>query len=194
MDLPPDSPFKQPIETIHESGKKAAAIVEDLLTLARRGVAVAEIVNLNDIISQYLASPEFDKLSTFHPRVKIKTNFDPGLLNIRGSSVHLSKTIMNLVSNAAEAMPDGGSLHISTQNQYIDRPVKGYAEVQEGDYAVIDIRDTGIGIPPEDLQDFSFLQMLKKLRYVFLQEDDQTVLVNLIKPSNYLMISPSYFM
>ena len=59
---------------------------------------------------------------------------------------------MNLISNAAEAMPDGGSLHISTQNQYIDRPIKGYDEVQEGDYAVIEIRDTGIGIPPEDLQ------------------------------------------
>jgi signal transduction histidine kinase len=152
MDLPPDSPFKQPIETIQESGKKAAAIVEDLLTLARRGVAVAEIVNLNDIISKYLMSPEFDKLSTFHPGVRIETNFDPGLLYIQGSSVHLSKTIMNLVSNAAEAMPGGGSLHISTQNQYIDRPIKGYDEVQEGDYAVIEIRDTGIGIPPEDLR------------------------------------------
>ena len=51
-----------------------------------------------------------------------------------GSPVHLSKTIMNLVSNAAEAMPSGGKIIISTENKYIDMPLRGYDEVKEGDF------------------------------------------------------------
>jgi len=69
MDLPQDNPLRKPIETIQESGKKAAAIVDDLLTMARRGVTVSEVVNLNDVISNYLISPELEKLKAFHPLV-----------------------------------------------------------------------------------------------------------------------------
>jgi PAS domain S-box-containing protein len=151
MDLPQDHPLRKPIETIQDSGKKAAAIVEDLLTMARRGVIVSEVVNLNDIISNYLISPEFEKLKAFHPLVDYETDFDSELMNISGSFVHLFKTIMNLVSNAAEAMSDGGLLTISTKNQYIDQPVRGYDEVQKGDYVLLKVSDTGIGISSEDL-------------------------------------------
>ena len=151
MDLPQDDPLRGPIETIQDSGKKAAAIVDDLLTMARRGVTVSEVVNLNDVISNYMISPEFEKLKAYHPLVTFETAFDSELLNIKGSSVHLFKTIMNLVSNAAEAMSDGGRLTISTRNQYIDQPVRGYDEVQEGDYILLEVSDTGTGISPEDL-------------------------------------------
>ena len=151
MDLPQDSPLRKPIETIQESGKKAAAIVDDLLTMARRGVTVSEVVNLNDIISNYIVSPAFEKLKAFHPAVKFETKFCSELMNIQGSSIHLFKTIMNLVSNAAEAMSDGGSLTISTKNQYIDQPIRGYNEVQKGDYVLLVVSDTGTGIAPEDI-------------------------------------------
>lgn len=57
MDLPQHSPLRKPILTIQKSGEKATAIVQDLLTLARRGVSVTELVNLNQIISEYLKSP-----------------------------------------------------------------------------------------------------------------------------------------
>ena len=132
LDLPADSPLRRPIETIQESGKKAAAIVQDLLTLARRGVSVSEVVNLNEVIREYLTSPEFQRMKSFHPLVTITTRLDPELLNILGSPVHLSKTIMNLVSNAAEAMPEGGEILVTSHNTYLDRPVSGYAEVREG--------------------------------------------------------------
>jgi len=119
--------------------------------LARRGVAITEVVNLNDIISDFLGAPEYDKLKTFHPGVEFKMNLAPDLLNILGSPVRLSKTVMNLVSNAAEAIPDGGEIFISTANLYIDRPVRGYEDGQEGDYILLSVVDSGIGISPDDL-------------------------------------------
>ena len=151
LDLPESSPMRDSIKTIQESGKKAAAIVQDLLTLARRGVQASEIVNLNDVISEYLISPEFNKLKTFHPLVEIETCFDSSLLNILGSPVHLSKTVMNLISNAAEATAEGGTIKLSTENVYIDQPINGYDDVEEGDYVVFKISDTGVGIAAEEI-------------------------------------------
>jgi two-component system cell cycle sensor histidine kinase/response regulator CckA len=151
LDLPAESPLRKPIETIQESGKRAAAIVQDLLTLARRGVSVSEVVNLNKVVQDYLISPEFQRMKSFHPLVTITTRLDPELLNVLGSPVHLSKTIMNLVSNAAEAMPAGGEIRITSRHTFLDRPVSGYAEVRAGEYTVLEIADTGIGISPEDI-------------------------------------------
>ncbi len=152
MDLPMDSPMRKTIATIQESGQKAAAIVQDLLTLARRGVTLTKVVNLNDIIEEYLKSPEHTKLKALHYNVQLESNLEKGLLNVLGSPVHLSKTIMNLVSNAAEAMPDGGTITLTTENRYIDSPVKGYDDVEEGDYVVLSVTDKGIGISPKDME------------------------------------------
>jgi signal transduction histidine kinase/ActR/RegA family two-component response regulator len=150
LQLPNDSPLHKPISAIKTSGLKAAAIVQDLLTLARRGVAARELVNLNTIVSQYLKSPEYNKLKSFHPDVTVTANLGKGLLNTMGSPIHLSKTIMNLISNAAEAMPDGGTITVSTENRYIEKPVDAYGRIEEGDYAVLTISDTGVGIPAEE--------------------------------------------
>jgi CheY-like chemotaxis protein len=57
---------------------------------------------------------------------------------------------MNLVSNAAEAMPDGGTVLITTENRYVDSPILGYEHVEEGDYVVLSVSDTGTGIPLKD--------------------------------------------
>jgi len=59
---------------------------------------------------------------------------------------------MNLTSNAMESMPGGGIIAMRTRNQYIDRPIKGYDEVQEGDYAVFTIVDQGEGISAGDIE------------------------------------------
>jgi len=56
---------------------------------------------------------------------------------------------MNLVSNAAEAITGTGAVTIRTENRYLDKAIVGYDEVQEGDYAVLSVSDTGMGIPPE---------------------------------------------
>jgi len=151
MDLPEDSSFRQPLETIRESGKKAAAIVQDLLTLARRGVNTFEVLNLNDVVSEYLISLEFDKLKSYHPGAEIETCLETNLLNSFGSSVHLFKTVMNLISNAVEAMPEGGRILLSTKNRYVDQRITGYDSVEEGDYVVLEVADTGIGISSQDI-------------------------------------------
>ncbi|MDA8123756.1 MAG: response regulator [Deltaproteobacteria bacterium] len=151
MRLPEDSPLRSYVRNIQKSGEKAAAIVQDLLTLARREVAVEEVVNLNQIVAEYLATPEHEKLSALHPRVYFECDLEEHLLNMMGSPIHLSKTLMNLVLNAAEAMPGGGVVTISTRNRYLDRPLRGYEELTEGDYVTLTVSDTGMGISAEDM-------------------------------------------
>jgi len=152
MDLPEDSKFRKPIETIKESGHRAADIVQDLLTVARGAAITKEPLNLNDLVGEYLHSPEFNKLKQFHPTFTVKTNLDNELLNISGSDVHIRKVVMNLVSNASEAIDGRGNVTVSTMNRYIDRPLRGYDEVNIGEYAVLSVSDEGSGISPVDLE------------------------------------------
>jgi PAS domain S-box-containing protein len=151
LEMREGNPLKKYITNILQSGVKATAIIQDLLTMARRGVAVSEVINVNDIISEYLNTPEFEKLLSFHELVTVRTDLEENLLNIMGSPVHLSKSIMNLISNGAEAMPDGGVISITTRNCYIDIPIKGYDTMAEGDYVIVTISDTGKGISPKDI-------------------------------------------
>ena len=151
MTLPEDSDLREPILTMQRSGQRAAAVVQDLLTLARRGVAITKVCNLGEIIWDHLKSPVHRELKTHHPSIQFVANTEERLLNILGSPVHLTKTIMNLVSNAAEAIPDEGTVTISARNQYVGNPIKGYDTVKEGDYVVLMVSDDGIGISQEDL-------------------------------------------
>lgn len=151
LNMPPDDPLRRSIQAIKNSGEKAVAIVQDLLTLARRGVTIKDTINLNLVILEYLQSNEFAMLKSFHPNVTVKKDLDKSLPNISGSPVHLSKILMNLISNAAEAISTEGTIFISTQNRHIDMVTGYYEPIAEGDYVVLTIRDTGSGIAPEDL-------------------------------------------
>ena len=152
MQMSEESPWKKQASAIMQSSQRASAIVQDLLTMARRGVSGREVLNLNKIIADCQQTPEFEKLCSYHPFVKIKADLEPELLNISGSSVHLAKTLFNLVSNASEAMPKGGVVTIKTTNQYLDKPIQGHDEVQEGDYVVLSVSDTGEGISAADMK------------------------------------------
>ena len=152
LDLPQDSNLRKPIETMKESGHRAAAIVQDLLTIARGVATTKESLHLNQIVRDYLTSPEFSKLKKFYPGVSVKDDLDHELLNINGSQVHIRKVLMNLVANAAEAIEGIGHVCISTRNVYVDQPLSGYDHVNVGEYAVLAVTDDGPGISSDDLQ------------------------------------------
>ena len=152
MQLPQDSPARKYITAIKESGRKAAAIVKDMLAIARKGMESKDVISLKAVIEEYLKSPEYEKLMESHPGVLVKADIGNDLMPVMGSHHQLSKVIMNLVSNAAEAMPDDGTIWLSAGNRHVDSLSTLFGEVPEGDYAVVEIEDTGVGIPEEDLE------------------------------------------
>ena len=149
--IPEPNPLRRYVSSILQSGLRGAAIIQDLLTLARRGVAVSEVVNLNRVIADCFKTPEFEMLGVYHPGVTFRTDLGRDLRCVKGSPVHLGKTIMNLTSNAAEAIVGQGEVTVRTENRYLDRPVRGYNEIREGDYVVLTVTDDGRGIAAKDI-------------------------------------------
>jgi CheY-like chemotaxis protein len=121
MDIEADSPLRQPLLRIKRSGQKAAEIVQDLLTLARRNVATKKVINLSGLVTTFLVSPEYRQIVADRPHIDIETELATEMLNVMGSETHLSKSVMNLVANAADAMPSGGTITISTRDCYIGK-------------------------------------------------------------------------
>ncbi|MCI5144924.1 MAG: response regulator [Candidatus Electrothrix sp. AR3] len=153
MGLPDDSRLRQPLEIIRQSGERASVVVSDLLTVARGVAAAREPANLNNLIREYLASPEGKQLQERHAGVSFTPKLEAELMNISCSPIHLKKCIMNLVGNAAEAIGGSGVVTIATRNQFVDLPrMTAGMIIQAGRYAVVSIRDTGPGIGKADLQ------------------------------------------
>ncbi|MBW1781455.1 MAG: response regulator [Deltaproteobacteria bacterium] len=152
LDLDADSTLQGPLLAMKKSGEKAADIVQDLLTLARRGVSSPKVINLNRVVNDFLKSPEYDKILSTRDGIHINADLQEDLLNILGSEAHISKTLMNLVANAVEAMPAGGAVSIETRSTYLDTGHNGYESIPEGEYTTIQISDEGIGISISDLE------------------------------------------
>jgi signal transduction histidine kinase/ActR/RegA family two-component response regulator len=152
MDMPRDHRLYKPLKIIKSSGDKAVVIVQDLLTMARRGVANQQPLNLDHLIEDLLKSPECTNIFTNHPNVTFRTNLNAKLVTMNGSKVHLQKSILNLIANAAESITAAGSISITTSNHYIDTVLKSYDHVREGEYIKLRIEDDGIGIAPENLK------------------------------------------
>lgn len=149
LDMQQDDPLYKPLQSIKDSGERAASIVQDLLTLARRGVVVTEVIDIRELIGSYIDSPEFSVLQKGHPGVEVLVDLAESTGNVKGSRFHLQKAVMNIVANGMEAMPDGGTLTIRSKAVYIDTVLKGYDMVNEGDYACFSVSDTGSGMTSE---------------------------------------------
>lgn len=151
LDLPAESDLRKPLEMIRESGMKAAEVVADLLTIARGAACAKELKNLNDIINDYLCSPECLRIQQQYPEIKIDADLHPELRNMYCSAIHATKSIMNLLLNAIEAIGTEGSILISTSNEYIDTSIGETQDIKEGEYVVFSISDSGAGISDEDV-------------------------------------------
>lgn len=151
MQLPENSELRKPLHVIKESGQRASEVVADLLTVARGIASLREAQSLNTLVIEYLKSPEGMKLLSRYQDVRIKTDLAPDLYNISCSPVHIKKCLMNLLTNATEAIVGTGTIWIETRNQYVDKPVAENQYMETGNYAVIRFVDTGKGIAEKDI-------------------------------------------
>lgn len=150
--LPEDSPLRKPLSTIQRSGERAAGIVQDLLTLSRRGLSHQEVTDLNGLLRDHLQGAGHRKLLAEHPDIRLAVELDEGLLSIKGSPAQLSKSIGNLIGNAVDAMEGGGLLTIRTENCYVDDRLVATTDVREGEYVKLTVSDTGTAVASEHLQ------------------------------------------
>lgn len=151
-ELSEDDPLYKKISLIQKSGRKAAVIVQDLLTISRRHMHQEEVCDLNRIIRDYLSSAEHERaLRICQGPVQIHTNICVPSAPVLGSPVHISKTVMNLVFNAIEAMPTGGMITITTAIEEVESAIIGYEEIPPGRYVCLSVKDSGVGIEQEDL-------------------------------------------
>lgn len=151
LKLSPDDEMRGPLQSIRRAGLRAAAIVQDLLALARRAITVKESLQLNDIVTAYLQSPEFITRQKHYPGVTVTVNLAPDLQSILGSSAHLEKVLMNLLINSFEAIEHEGAIVLTTENRHLDQALQGFETIVPGRYAVLTISDNGMGIPAESL-------------------------------------------
>jgi len=152
QDLEEKSELREPIEAIHQSGQRAATVVADLLTVARGAASTREPCDLNLLIKEYLNSPEGIKLKSLYPDIVYKHEVNAENADISCSPVHVKKCLMNLVTNASEAIIDNGTVIISTHNHRINGAAHIRKKIEYGEYIVLCVEDTGPGISDEDLK------------------------------------------
>jgi PAS domain S-box-containing protein len=149
--LPDDEKLHELVEAVEKAGERAAAVVDDLLTVARGVTVIKKVADLNILIEEYLKSTEAQEVCQRHPEVTLSFEPNPQPLSIRCSAIHITKCLMNLVNNAAEAIDGKGEIIISTSMEKcveaLNNPV---CQVKPGQYAVLAVRDNGPGISEEN--------------------------------------------
>ncbi|PSB27724.1 hybrid sensor histidine kinase/response regulator [Chlorogloea sp. CCALA 695] len=145
----PDLSTQQLLETLEINVKRGAGLVKQVLSFAR-GVE-GERMTLQ--VQHLILEIEQIAKQTFPKSIEVYTDVPSDLWTVSGNATHLHQVLMNLCVNARDAMPNGGTLSISAENLFIDTHyAQMYLEAQAGNYIVITISDTGMGITPENLE------------------------------------------
>jgi len=144
-EAPPHSPFAEDLVVIREAAERASRLTSQLLAFARKQVIEPRVVDLNQIV----ASVGLLLGRLLGEDVRIVTEPAPDLWRVRVDPAQFEQVLLNLAANARDAMPRGGSLTIVTANTTLPAPLfLPQGEVPAGDYVVLEVRDTGVGIDP----------------------------------------------
>lgn len=129
--MSPDDPHREMVQEIRDAGQRAESLTRQLLTFSRREVVQATSVDLNVIADQMRKMLE----RLIGEDVRLTFDLDPGLWRVKADAGQIEQVIMNLAVNARDAMPDGGTLLVTTRN------VEG-----ESDTVLLAVADTGCGM------------------------------------------------
>jgi two-component system cell cycle sensor histidine kinase/response regulator CckA len=136
------------LRQILESAARGAALVRQLLAFARQQALHPRVVELNDAVNAMVGLLR----RLLGSQVRLTVQLDEPGRRVRIDPTQLDQVIMNLALNARDAMPQGGSLHIVTSHAVVLQPEPlGQDELPPGRYAILEVADTGGGIPPEIL-------------------------------------------
>ncbi len=144
----PEDQNQQLLKTLERNVKRGADLVKQVLSFARGLEGKRTIVQVKHLLLEieHIARETFPKYIDFSAKI-------PGdIWTVSGDATQLHQVLMNLVVNARDAMPDGGTLSISAENLIVDEHyTKMHIDAKEGAHIVITVTDTGTGIPPEIL-------------------------------------------
>ena len=137
-------PSRESLEGIRNAANRAAGLTRQLLAFSRRQVLVPRVLALNSVVSDTLTMLE----RVIGEDVKLVMSLDPALHRVIADPTQISQVILNLIVNARDAMPKGGTLTITTRNSDVRKPQRN-TTLPSGEYVVLAIEDTGHGMDGE---------------------------------------------
>jgi PAS domain S-box-containing protein len=148
QDLAPGSEARSNLDEVSKASQRASALVRQLLTFSRRDRREPKIVDLNESISGLIKMLR----RVIGEQIDLNLHLVPKLKSIYADPGQVEQILMNLCVNARDAMPEGGSISIETQNAVFEASfLETFAWAREGDYVRLRVADTGSGIPNEFL-------------------------------------------
>jgi two-component system, cell cycle sensor histidine kinase and response regulator CckA len=140
-----DPSFKE-INEIHQNALRAATLVGQLLAFSRKQTMQPKVLMVRDVVGELALMLR----RLLREGLELKQEHGADLWPVHADEAQLSNAIINLVVNARDAMPNGGTVTIRTANETAESPVAlGTAIMPPGEYVCIEVADTGTGIPPE---------------------------------------------
>ncbi|QWV94639.1 DUF3365 domain-containing protein [Geomonas oryzisoli] len=141
-----DERHKQEIDQILSAAERAAQLTRGLLAFSRKQVITLAPVNLNDVVE----SVRKFLVRIIGEDIQLQTTPSAGTLYIMADLGQMEQVLINLATNARDAMPRGGVLAIETGSQEVESPLdQESGEHKPGQYAVLTVADTGCGMDAE---------------------------------------------
>ena len=145
----PGDPSFADIMQIKQNANRAANLVRQLLAFSRQQTLQPRVLSITDVLAEL--SHLLRRLIGENIELKVVHGRDLGL--VRVDQGQLEQVIINLAVNGRDAMPSGGTLTIRTTNTTTAAPIRrGHEVMPRGDYILVQVADTGVGIPKENLE------------------------------------------